>query len=95
MTQLTIRSRSKALEAKLKELARERGCSLNQAANYLLCKGAGLLDEPPAPGIGDQLNEFIGSWTKAEAEALDRRIAETTETGSRIERQLRVQIVVR
>ena len=80
MTQLTIRSDSAELEARLKELARDRGWSLNQAANYLLRKGAGLLDEPTPTGIGDQLNEFIGSWPETEAGAFDRRIADTAES---------------
>jgi len=80
MTQLTIRNHSKELEVRLKELAKERGCSLNQAANYLLCKGAGLLDEPPTPGIGNRLDDFIGSWSETEAQALDQRIADTFES---------------
>ena len=79
MTQLTIRSQSEKLDAALKKLAKERGWSLNQAANYLLCKGVGLLEEPAPSGIGKQLDEFIGSWSEAQARAFDRRIAEATE----------------
>jgi hypothetical protein len=80
MTQLTIRSQSKELDAKLKALARERGWSLNQAANYLLQKGAGLLDAPASTGVADDLDRFIGSWSDSEAEAFDRRVAAATET---------------
>ena len=76
MSQLTIRTNSKALEAKLKELASERSCSLNQAANFLLRKGAGLLDPPQNTGVGNQLDAFIGSWSEEEANALDERVAE-------------------
>ena len=80
MTQFTIRNHSKDLEARLKELAKERGWSLNQAANYLLRKGAGLLDEPSAPGTGNRLDDFIGSWSEAEARAFDQRVADAFES---------------
>jgi len=80
MTQLTIRSNSKELDARLTELAAERGCSLNQAANFLLREGANLLDEPPQTGIGKDLDEFVGSWSAAEAQAFDQRIADACES---------------
>ena len=81
MTQLTIRSHSLEIEAKLKALAAERGWSLNQAANYLLLKGANPLDEAPSPGIGSQLDEFTGSWSEEEALAFDERVAELSRKG--------------
>jgi len=79
MTQLTIRSHSKELDAKLKEIAGERGWSLNHTANYLLQKGAGLLDSPATTGVSDQLDAFIGSWSKEEADAFDQRVAAAAE----------------
>ena len=79
MTQLTIRSDSKELEAKLKELAAEKGWSLNRAANFLLRKGAGLVDQPPQAGIGTGLDAFIGSWSEEEAREFDRRVADACE----------------
>ena len=80
MNQLTIRSQSKEREAKLKELAAARGWSLNQAANYLMSKGAGLLDEPSPVGIGARLDEFIGSWSEEEFRGFNQRIAEAFES---------------
>ena len=80
MIQYTIRTQSPELEAKLRELAKERGWSLNQAANYFLRKGADLLDESATKGIGSGVDKFIGSWPAAEAEAFDQRIAEECES---------------
>lgn len=68
MTQLTIRIPSEALEKSLRSLAKERGWSLNQASNYLMLKGAGLLAEKKDDRIGNQLDAFIGSWSDDEAE---------------------------
>lgn len=68
MTQLTIRIPSEALEKRLRSLAKERGWSLNQASNYLMLKGAGLLSEKKDDRIGNQLDAFIGSWSDDEAE---------------------------
>ena len=79
MTQPANRSHSKVLAAKLKELAEVRGCSLNQAANSPLPKGAGPADAKAPLGIGGQLDSFIGTWPEAEAEAFDQRIAEACE----------------
>ncbi|HIG29951.1 MAG TPA: hypothetical protein EYQ50_20010 [Verrucomicrobiales bacterium] len=79
MNQLTIRCNSDELDAALRKIAADRNWSLNQAANYLLLKGAGLLDNSPPPGIGNALDEFIGSWPESEAKAFDQRIADTME----------------
>jgi hypothetical protein len=65
--QLTVRGFDKALERRLRELAKARGVSLNQAALILLREGAGL--EAPrrrADVVGDSLDDLIGSWSKAE-----------------------------
>ncbi|MCB1128084.1 MAG: hypothetical protein KDM81_16445 [Verrucomicrobiae bacterium] len=67
------------MDSRLRELANKRGWSLNQAANYLLHKGAGLADETPTTGVGDRLDAFIGCWSEAEAEDLDRRVADACE----------------
>ena len=72
MRQLTLRGFDKALERRLREVARTRGVSLNQAALILLREGAGLL-EPlrPATVVGDSLDHLIGSWSvEEEAEFL-------------------------
>ena len=79
MTKLTIRNQSKDLDAALRRPARERSWSLNQAANYLLMKGAGLLDDPTPAGIGNALDDFIGSWSEAEADAASQRINDASE----------------
>ena len=68
MTQLTIRIPSQELDQKLRMLAAERGWSLNQAGNYLMQKGAGLLADSNNGRIGNQLDEFIGSWSSEEAD---------------------------
>ena len=74
MTQLTIRNFSPELEKKIRSLAKERECSLNKAAVFLLNQGAGISDRPMAQGIGHGLDTFIGTWNQSEAEAFDQRI---------------------
>jgi hypothetical protein len=67
LKQLTVRGFDKALERRLRDVARTRGVSLNQAALILLREGAGL--EAPrgrAKVVGDSLDALIGSWSKAE-----------------------------
>ncbi len=80
MTQLTLRNFSPELEKKIKSLAQKRGCSLNKAAVFLLKEGAGISDQPGAKGIGDGLDEFIGTWKRAESEAFNRKIEEAFES---------------
>ena len=72
MNQLTIRGFGDDLQHEIEALARERGISLNRAAVLLIRRGAGLDDDRAhAKGIGDSLDEFIGSWTEEdEAEFL-------------------------
>lgn len=67
MEQLTVRGFDKALERRLREVAKARGVSLNQAALILLREGAGL----GTPGrrskvVGDSLDHLIGSWSEEE-----------------------------
>lgn len=76
MSQLTIRSLPETLEARVRELAAERGWSLNQAVIHLLKKGAGLEDSPHDRTIGDRLKEFERSWSEQEAKNFDRRTRE-------------------
>jgi hypothetical protein len=65
--QLTVRGFDKDLERRLRDVAKARGVSLNQAALILLREGAGL-DGPRrrANVVGDSLDHLIGSWSKAE-----------------------------
>jgi hypothetical protein len=65
--QLTVRGFDKELERRLREVAKSRGVSLNQAALILLREGAGL--GPPgrrARLVGDSLDHLIGSWSEQE-----------------------------
>ena len=67
MKKLTVRGFDKELERRLREVARTKGVSLNQAALILLREGAGL--EAPrgrAHLVGDSLEGLIGSWSTAE-----------------------------
>lgn len=70
MNQLTIRGFDDELRHRIEGLARERGISLNRAAVLLIRRGAGLEDSSAQfHGIGDGLDEFIGSWSQAEEAA--------------------------
>jgi hypothetical protein len=65
--QLTVRGFDKDLERRLRDVAKMRGVSLNQAALILLREGAGLeMPRRRANMVGDSLDSLIGSWSKAE-----------------------------
>ncbi len=67
MKQLTVRGFDKDLERRLRDVAKTRGVSLNQAALILLREGAGLeVPRRRANVVGDSLDDLIGSWSKAE-----------------------------
>lgn len=75
MRQLTVRGFDKALERRLREVARSRGVSLNQAALILLREGAGLVDSRRRTRVvGDSLDHLIGSWSADEEAELLRAI---------------------
>ena len=64
---MTVRGFDKDLERRLRDVAKARGVSLNQAALILLREGAGL-ETPRARAnvVGDSLDRLIGSWSRAE-----------------------------
>jgi len=67
MKQLTVRGFDKVLERRLRDVAKARGVSLNQAALILLREGAGLeVPRRRANVVGDSLDGLIGSWSNAE-----------------------------
>ena len=78
--QLTVRGFDKDLERRLRDVARTRGVSLNQAALILLREGAGL-ESPrrPAKVVGDSLDHLIGTWSKAEEREFLQAIRELEE----------------
>ena len=51
MNQLTVRGFDKGLERRLRQVARDRGVSLNRAALILLREGAGLGAPPGRPTL--------------------------------------------
>lgn len=80
MRQLTVRGFDKDLERRLREVAKTRGVSLNQAALILLREGAGL--EAPrrrANVVGDSLDHLIGSWSRSEEAEFSRPLSDLEE----------------
>lgn len=77
MKQLTLRGFDKALQERIRSLARSERISLNRAALLLIRRGAGLeeANSKPRDVIGDSLDRFIGDWTDDEARAFDRAVA--------------------
>lgn len=81
MNQLTLRGLDKELEQQLRRLARKERTSLNKAALRLLRRGAGIdsnaVDSTAAElnVIGDRLDDFIGSWSAAQAASFDEAVA--------------------
>ena len=76
MKQLTVRGFDKVLERRLRDVARAKGVSLNQAALLLLREGAGL-DAPKrrVNVVGESLDALIGSWSKDEEQAFLKTVA--------------------
>jgi hypothetical protein len=75
--QLTLRGFEPELLRALRQLARQEGISLNRAALRLLRRGAGLDPaEREDDTIGDRLDEFIGTWSDAEAKEFDQATAD-------------------
>lgn len=76
MNQLTLRGFDADLERALRDLARERGCSLNRAALELMRRGAGQPDAVYGGEgrVGDSLDSFIGLWTEEDEQELMRAI---------------------
>lgn len=81
MNQLTLRGLDKDLELQLRRLARKERTSLNKAALRMLRRGAGIdstaIDDSAAEldVIGDRLDDFIGSWSAAQAASFDEAVA--------------------
>ena len=73
--QLTVRGFDPALADSIRRLARQERISLNQAALRLLRRGAGLADDQGSVDtVGSSLDHFIGSWTREQADEMDRAL---------------------
>jgi len=71
MSPLTLQGLEPELEQRLREIVRQEGVSLNQAAQRLTRLGAGLSHRAIGEGlVGDSLDAFFGAWTEAEAREL-------------------------
>lgn len=67
--QLTLRGVGPELKARLRRAAEAENLSLNQAALRFLERGAGLGERRgKLDTIGPALDEFIGGWTKKQAD---------------------------
>ncbi len=70
VTQLTLRGMEPELELALRRLAKTERTSLNKAALKLIRRGAGLPEPGEVPGIGDGLDDWVGSMTAGDARAI-------------------------
>ena len=76
MSQITLRGMEPELEDEVRRLAARQGISLNKAALQLIRKGAGLSsDRGSVQGIGDGLDDWVGSMTSDDARAISEAIA--------------------
>lgn len=85
MRQLTLRGFDRRLDRRIREIAREEGLSLNQAALKLLREGAGLA--PSRSGsrtVGHSLDFLVGTWSEEDAREFER----VTRDHERIDRRL-------
>lgn len=74
MKQLTVRGLGDDLTGAIRRLANRDGTSLNRAAVKLLRRGAGLERRQAADAVGSSLDGFIGSWSDAEADEIERAL---------------------
>ena len=74
MNQLTVRGFGPALARRIREVAKARGLSLNQAAVLLIRQGAGLAPAESSPCVGDSMNALIGTWTQEEEDEFRRAV---------------------
>ena len=73
--QLTVRGFDAELADSIHRLARQERISLNQAVLSLLRRGAGLADDHGSVDtVGSSLDGFIGSWTRQQADEMDRAL---------------------
>jgi len=73
--QLTVRGFDAELADSIRRLARQEQMSLNQAVLRLLRRGAGLAnDQDSVDTVGSSLDGFIGSWTRKQADQMDRAL---------------------
>ena len=77
MNQLTVRGFGDELSERIRNLAKQDGTSLNQAALKLLRKGAGMADpSQKADTVGSSLDHLIGTWSDGEAAEMDAALQE-------------------
>ncbi len=75
MQQLTVRGFEPELSEYIHRLAQQERISLNQAVLRLLRRGAGLeADQAADDTVGSSLDHFIGSWTRQQADEMDRAL---------------------
>ncbi len=72
MRQLTVRGFDAELAENIRRLAQRERISLNQAVLLLCRRGAGLADHRGA--VGSSLDHFIGSWTREQADEMNRAL---------------------
>lgn len=77
MNQLTVRGFDDELATRIRQLAKQDGTSLNQAALKMLRKGAGMADPSQKPDtVGSSLDHLIGTWSDNEVAELDAALQE-------------------
>ena len=77
MNQLTVRGFDDELATRIRQLAKQDGTSLNQAALKMLRKGAGMVDPSQKPDtVGSSLDRLIGTWSDNEVAELDAALQE-------------------
>lgn len=77
MNQLTVRGFDDELATRIRQLAKQDGTSLNQAALKMLRKGAGMADPSQKPDtVGSSLDHLIGTWSDNEAAELEAALQE-------------------
>ncbi len=71
LTQLTVRGFDEGLESLIRDLAKTKGISLNEAVLRLLRRSAGLPEEKnPPPKDGSWVDKYVGTMSDEEADQI-------------------------
>jgi plasmid stability protein len=76
MNPITLRNVPAEVARAIRRRARRRGLSLNRAVIELLGEALGLMRRPGHATVYTDLDPLMGTWTKREADAFDRSLAE-------------------
>ncbi len=74
MKTITVRGIDDALDERLKQMAREKGMSINQFVVDALKRQMGLIKEKKFTVVHDDLDHLFGRWSEEEFETIQEKV---------------------